>query len=48
MALRNHELLVRNDDHAIRVSAAKFDCNRLTTVQDIQDHACKFFAHIVD
>ena len=27
----------------IRISRAKFHCNRLTTVQDIQDYACLIF-----
>ena len=34
---------------AIRISHAKFHCNRLTTVQDIQDYASLIFlAHSVD
>jgi len=33
---------------AIRISRAKFHCNRLKTVQDIQDYASLIFlAHIV-
>jgi len=33
----------------IRVSHAKFHCNRLTTVRDIQDYASLiFFAHSVE
>ena len=32
---------------AIRISHAKFHCNRLTTVQDIQDYASHFLGHTV-
>jgi len=31
----------------IRISRAKFHCNRLTAVQDIQDYATHFLGHIV-
>jgi len=34
---------------AIRISRAEFYCNRLTTVQDIQDYtSLVFWAHIVE
>ena len=29
----------------VRISHAKFHCNRLTTVQDIQDYASLIFRH---
>jgi len=32
----------------IRISHAKFHCNRLTTVQDIQDYDFVFLGHSVD
>ena len=32
---------------AIRISHAEFHCNRLTTVQDVQDYASLIFLHIV-
>jgi len=31
----------------VRISRAKFHCNRLTTVQDIQDYMSRIFWHTV-